>query len=149
MNWGKSIALFYGLFVVALLAVVVFSFTQDVNLVADDYYQQELVYEDQINRIKNTESLEIKPALVLKGNYVELTFPQELSPKGTILFFRPSDAKMDRRISVALGVDNKQQIDFSKAEKGIVEGETDLESRQQGILSGICNSKIVCSGVRF
>lgn len=119
MNWGKSIALFYGLFVVALLAVVVFSFTQDVNLVADDYYQQELVYEDQINRIKNTESLEIKPALVLKGNYVELTFPQELSPKGSILFFRPSDAKMDRRISVALGVDNKQQIDFSKAEKGL------------------------------
>lgn len=119
MNWGKSIALFYGLFVVALLIVVAFSFTQDVNLVTEDYYQQELVYEDQINRIKNTEALVEKPEIVLKGSYVELSFPAELSPKGTILFFRPSDANKDRRIAISLGADKKQQIDFSSEQKGL------------------------------
>ncbi|MCB0496617.1 MAG: FixH family protein [Cyclobacteriaceae bacterium] len=119
MNWGKSIALFYGLFVVALLAVVAFAFTQDVNLVSDDYYQQELVYEDQINRIKNTENLEEKPSLMLKGSYVELAFPAALAPKGTLLFFRPSNSKLDRRIAISLGADHKQQIDFSQQEKGL------------------------------
>lgn len=119
MNWGKSIALFYGLFVVALLAVVAFSFTRNVNLVTEDYYKQELVYEDQINRVKNTQSLEEKPTIQLKGSYVELVFPTELSPKGNILFFRPSDSNLDKRIAISLGADNKQQIDFSREKKGL------------------------------
>lgn len=119
MNWGKSIALFYGLFVVALLAVVAFSFTQDVNLVADDYYKQELVYEDQINRIRNTEELAEKPTMQLRSDYVELVFPENLTPKGNILFFRPSDGSKDRSQPISLGVNNKQQIDFSTEEKGL------------------------------
>lgn len=119
MNWGKSIFLFYSLFVVALLSVVFFSFTQDVNLVSEDYYQQEIAYEDQITRIKNTDSLAEKPAVVLKSNYVEITFPSILKPKGTILFFRPSDASQDRRIAIALGKDGSQQVDFSTQENGL------------------------------
>lgn len=118
MNWGKSIFLFYSLFVIAILSVVVFSFSVDVNLVAEDYYQQEIAYEDQITRIKNTESLIEKPSIVLKNNYVEVTFPSNLKPKGTILFFRPSNASMDRRIPIALGADGRQQVDFSTQENG-------------------------------
>lgn len=119
MNWGKSIFLFYSLFVVALLAVVFFSFTQDVNLVSEDYYQQEIAYEEQITRMKNTEGLTVKPAVALKNQYVEITFPPALKPKGTILFFRPSDASLDRRIAIALGADGTQQVDFSTQEKGL------------------------------
>jgi hypothetical protein len=119
MNWGKSIFLFYSLFVLALLTVVYFSFTQDVNLVAEDYYQQEIVYEDQIIRIKNTEGLKNKPSVVLKNNYLELSFPLELKPKGTILLYRPSDASKDRRIAIALGASGTQQIDFSTQDAGL------------------------------
>lgn len=118
MNWGKSIFVFYSLFVVAILSVVYFSFTQDVNLVADDYYQQELAYEAQITRIKNTDNLENKPTIILKNNYVELAFPLELTPTGTILFFRPSDGSKDRRLAISLSANGSQQIDFSTQEKG-------------------------------
>ena len=119
MNWGKSIALFYGVFVVSILAVVAFSFTQDVNLVTEDYYQQELVYEDQINRLKNTETLAEKPTITLKGLYVELVFPKELNPKGSILFFRPSDSHKDKRVAISLGAEGSQQIDFSTEQAGL------------------------------
>ena len=119
MNWGKSIFLFYSLFVIAILSVVYFSFTQDVNLVAEDYYQQEIIYEEQITRIKNTEALAKKPTITLKTGFVELMFPQELEPKGSILFFRPSDANLDRRVPIALGANGTQQIDFSTQEKGL------------------------------
>lgn len=118
MNWGKSIFVFYSLFVVAILSVVYFSFTQDVNLVAYDYYQQELAYEAQITRIKNTNSLENKPTIILKNNYVELTFPLELTPTGIILFFRPSDGAKDRRLPISLGANGTQQIDFSTQANG-------------------------------
>lgn len=119
MNWGKSILLFYSLFVIALLAMVYFSFTQDVNLVAEDYYQQEIAYEDQITRIKNTESLVEKPTVVLKNTYVEITFPKDLNPKGVVLFFRPSDSSKDRRVPLALGANGTQQIDFSTQLAGL------------------------------
>lgn len=118
MNWGKSIALFYSLFVVAILSVVVFAFTQDVNIISEDYYQQELVYEEQITRIKNTDNLPVRPSVVLKNNYVEIIFPKELKPKGSILFFRPSDGSKDRRLPISLGADGTQQIDFSTQQKG-------------------------------
>lgn len=118
MNWGKGIFIFYSLFVIAILWVVVFSFSVDVNLVSDDYYKQEIAYESQIERIKNTESLVEKPTIVLKSNFVELTFPTNLKPKGTILFFRPSDSSQDRRIAIALGANGTQQVDFSTQEGG-------------------------------
>lgn len=119
MNWGKGIFIFYSLFVIAILWVVVFSFSVDVNLVSDDYYQQELAYEDQIVRIKNTDSLVEKPTVILKNGYVELTFPKDLKVKGTILFFRPSDATKDIKIPIALGLNGKQEIAFSTQVAGL------------------------------
>lgn len=118
MNWGKSIALFYSLFVVAILSVVAFAFKQDVNIISEDYYQQEIAYEDQITRIKNTNSLPIKPTLTLNKSYVEIVFPQKTTPKGTVLFFRPSDGSQDRRLPISLGVNGTQQIDFSTQQHG-------------------------------
>ncbi len=118
MNWGKSIALFYTLFVIAILSVVAFAFTQDVNIISEDYYQQEIAYEDQITRIKNIERLEAKPSVVLMGSYVEIIFPTELKPKGNILFFRPSDGSKDRYLPISLGSNGTQQIDFSTQQQG-------------------------------
>ena len=119
MNWGKSIALFYVLFVIAILSVVAFAFTQDVNIISDDYYQQEIAYESQIEKLKNTAELVEKPTIVLKGNYIEVTFPKELNPKGTILFFRPSDGSKDKRVPISLGANGTQQIDFSTEIAGL------------------------------
>ncbi len=118
MNWGKGIFLFYSLFVVALLGVVYFSFTQDVNLVADDYYQQEIDYENQINRMRNTSALAQKPALELAGDFVKLTFPPNSSPSGYILFFHPAQASQDRKVAIALDSHHTQQIDFSSQKPG-------------------------------
>ena len=118
MNWGKGIFIFYSLFMIAILSVVYFAFTQEVNLVSDDYYKQEIEYEDQIERIKNTESLIEKPKVVLKNTYIELSFPKGLNPKGALLLFRPSDGTQDRRIAIALGANGTQQMDFSTQSAG-------------------------------
>lgn len=118
MNWGKGIFIFYSLFMIAILSVVYFSFTQEVNLVSDDYYQQEIAYEAQIERINNTGSLVEKPMVVLKNTYVELSFPKGLNPKGVLHLFRPSDGSQDRRIAIALGANGTQQVDFSTQEAG-------------------------------
>ncbi len=118
MNWGKSIALFYTLFVVAILSVVAFSFTQDVNIISEDYYQQEIAYEEQIERLKNTNELEVEPGVELVRNHVKVVFADNLKPKGNILFFRPSDGSKDWHVPISLGADGTQQIDFSTRQQG-------------------------------
>ena len=111
MNWGWKLTIVMGLFMVGVLAVVIYTMTLDVNLVADDYYQQELAYEEQITRMKNTESLADKPSMEKSkdGKLLILSFPDELNPgEGEIVLYRPSDFNKDRRFKLALD-DSKQQ----------------------------------------
>lgn len=107
---------------VSVLAVVFYTMTLDVNLVADDYYQQELVYEDQINRLKNTETLEFKPNFEKStdGKLIVLTFPTNLAPeKGEITLYRPSDFTKDRRFALALDAENQQGFVSESLQSGL------------------------------
>jgi hypothetical protein len=111
MNWGWKLAIAMGIFMVGVLAVVFYAMTLDVNLVADDYYQQELAYEEQITRLKNTEGLELKPTFEKSadGKLLVLTFPEDLNPeKGEIVLYRPSDFTKDRRFPLKLDAARQQ-----------------------------------------
>jgi hypothetical protein len=111
MNWGWKIAIVLIIYMVGIISVVWYTMTLDVNLVADDYYQQELAYEDQITRLKNTEALEFKPTFEKSsdGKLVVLTFPDEIVPdNGKIILYRPSDFTQDRNFKLELN-NNRQQ----------------------------------------
>ena len=111
MNWGWKIAIFMGIYMTGIISVVWFAMSEDVNLVADDYYQQELAYEEQILRLKNTNSLAEKPTFNFSPDqkYVVLTFPQGLNPdSGKITLYRPSDFTQDRKFKLELDEANQQ-----------------------------------------
>lgn len=96
-----------------IISVVWYSMTLDVNLVADNYYQQELAYEEQITRMKNAEGLDEKPTFGFSANkkFVVLTFPKNHIPEdGQITLFRPSDFTQDRKFKIKL--DEEQQQGF-------------------------------------
>ena len=122
MNWGTGIAIFLAVYMAGVIGVVIFSFQSDVNLVTEDYYQKELEYEDQIDRIRNTNSLATQPQLKLNraAEAVLLTFPAELNPKkGTVLFFRPSDFTKDVNNKLKLNKKNEQVFDFTDMDAGM------------------------------
>jgi nitrogen fixation protein FixH len=111
MNWGWKIAIFMGIYMIGIISVVWYAMSVDVNLVAEDYYQQELAYEDQILRLKNTKSLAEKPAFSFSADkkYVVLAFPQGLNPdSGKITLYRPSDFTQDRKFKLELDEANQQ-----------------------------------------
>jgi nitrogen fixation protein FixH len=111
MNWGWKIAIVMAIYMIGIIAVVWYSMTLDVNLVAEDYYQQELAYEEQITRMKNTGMLAEKPTFNFSTDrkLIVLTFPSELSPEsGIITLFRPSDFTQDRKFKLALDEENQQ-----------------------------------------
>ncbi|MCB9190933.1 MAG: FixH family protein [Flavobacteriales bacterium] len=56
MGWGTRITLFYGSFVAFMLFMVVMAVQQDFDLVADNYYEQEIAYQDRIDQMNNANS---------------------------------------------------------------------------------------------
>ena len=122
MNWGGKITVVLAVYMVGIIAVVWYTMTLDVNLVAEDYYQQEIAYEDQIDRLKNTESLIEKPSFEksANGQLIILSFPSDLDPaKGQIVFYRPSDFTMDRKFKLELDDLNQQGFVVASLKTGL------------------------------
>jgi hypothetical protein len=47
-NWGHGITLFLIIFLLLNVVVVIYTLSQDVELVTDNYYENELKYEDHL-----------------------------------------------------------------------------------------------------
>lgn len=122
LNWGISIAIFYGTFVVVLIGFVFYTTTIDYDLVAEDYYDKELKYQEQIDKIKRSKALHEKLTVETNNNAVKFQFPKyidrsELS--GKIYFYRPSDKALDFYVPVAADDENKQIVATQKLKEGL------------------------------
>ncbi|MEJ2004395.1 MAG: FixH family protein [Cyclobacteriaceae bacterium] len=101
MNWGYRIVFSFVLFIGLIITLVVISMNQDVNLVAEDYYNQEIAYQDQIERIKRTSELDRQPSGTYDNNLGQITIDvfSDAVDSGSIHFFRPSDANQDKQVA--------------------------------------------------
>ena len=134
MNWGWKIAIVLGIYMTGIISVVWYAMSVDVNLVAEDYYQQELAYEEQILRMENTEELEKKPTFDFSADkkFVVLTFPQGLIPdNGKITLYRPSDFTQDRKFKLDLDEANQQGFVTVSMMPGLWKAK--LQWQQEGI----------------
>lgn len=112
MNWGKSIVLAFVLFALFIGTLVVVCLRQDIPLVATDYYDQELKFQDQLDRMKNTNALEEKPVVQVDKGALEIQFSRLPEIKdGALVLFRPSDARLDRKYSIQ-GAGSTHRIDL-------------------------------------
>ncbi|KAA3610302.1 MAG: hypothetical protein D8M58_06215 [Calditrichaeota bacterium] len=127
-SWPYSITIFYVLFMIAMLSFLFFSFNNNIQMVTDNYYEKTLEYEDQINRIRNTNALKIKPVFNFNkaSNEIFLIMPavfDSSSITGKIVFFRPSDANLDQTIKLNINENHIQVIPVT----GIVKGKWDVQ----------------------
>lgn len=122
LNWGVGIFVLYTGFALLTIGLVVFSMTKKVDLVTDNYYDKELKYQQQIEREKNSNSLDKKIRIEINAKELKINFPEFVNPhsvKGTIHFYRPSDSGKDFILNIALEKNRKQRIILSKLDKGI------------------------------
>lgn len=120
--WGITITLIvFGLFFVGF---AVWTFQTDVELMYDNYYAKDVVYEQQIRRIERTDALPVKPQLKYRhGNQtLEILFPPEMGhpdPVGNLLLFRPSDLHLDRNFQLSLQGDSLQTVSVPDLQPGL------------------------------
>jgi hypothetical protein len=119
MNFGKWIVVAFVLFAVFIGTLVVICVKQDISLVSKNYYNDELAYQDQIQRINNTNGLTVKPLISKINNSVEISFDQHfIISKGEIKLFCPSDPGSDKNFELKAS-ENIHRFDVTSFHKGM------------------------------
>ncbi len=116
--WGKGIAATYIIFVIVTLTMTYSMMTRNVDLVAINYYDKEIKYQDQIDKINNSKRLAEVLKYELTGGAVVFAFPKIGDISGEYVFYRPSDSKQDFKIKIQPDKDNRQAIDLSSFARG-------------------------------
>lgn len=100
-SWGTGILIVIILFMSVTIFTGVYLMNQDVDLVAEDYYDREIKYQQQINKMERTNELEEKISIDYNEKKVIISVPESYNDKrisGEVYFFRPSDGKQDFKI---------------------------------------------------
>lgn len=122
LNWGTGIALFYSTFVLVLVAVVIKTTTFDNSLVSEQYYADDLNYQQQFDKLQNSKNLarNLEIEYQAASQQVLLHFPDNLpAPKGEIYFFCPSNSKLDFRQPVNADANRQQSIATEQLKPGL------------------------------
>ena len=120
-NWGTGILITIILFFLAVIGFFIFSSNLDINLVEENYYEKELVYQERIDRINNTRKLGENIRINLENNQLIVIFPKFFTGKaveGHVWFYRPSDPAKDFTVPLQLNDSAVQAIDASGLEPG-------------------------------
>ena len=122
LNWGQSIALAMLAFMIFILSFVYKTFTNksyDHHLVSEQYYKDEINYQQEIDAVANAMRLTENVKLVKTDKGLEIIFPEEVKNiTGTIDFQRPSSTKLDLSLPIKLEV-NKVFISKDQFVEGL------------------------------
>lgn len=121
MNWGRWIIVSFVLFTGFIATLVTVCIRQDVSLVTTNYYQDEIAYQDQLDRLNNTKALEEKPSIKIATNMkLEISFDKfnEIE-KGKLQLFCPSNEKMDRHYTINPSNERQQYYTLADLPKGM------------------------------
>ena len=96
MNWGHKITIGFTVFVIFIIGMVTISMQTDYFLVEQNYYEEEIAFQDKINSQKNGNEWNATISIQELGEFIEISFENaELLQSGNITFFRPSNADLD------------------------------------------------------
>lgn len=108
INWGTGLVIGMVLFMSFILYFVIQIMTNDKHdfeLVTEDYYSREMVYQDELDAESNSSAL--KKNIV--GKRTEkgwlLSFPEDMEASkitGTVSMYRPSNKKLDFDMAIQL-----------------------------------------------
>lgn len=115
LHWGNALALsfvFFGIFIVVL---VVGTFRQTVDLIEENYYDAEVMYQGRMEEMSRVEALSELPALTQQDAGLVIFIPGNDVNAGKAVFKRPNNAKLDFEVPLSAG---ETDVDASSLVKG-------------------------------
>ncbi len=113
MSWGIRIVIVYVGFIAMIAFMIIRTMGEKVELVSTDYYQQELRFQQQIDKSNAVKELGTVPVITADAENIEILFPDTLMQHeltGKIRLYRPSDASKDVELELGPDANGRQLV---------------------------------------
>jgi nitrogen fixation protein FixH len=121
--WPTSIVVFFVLAITFIISFIVWSLRQRDDLVSADYYEREVRYQAQLDTLNRSQALAVTTVVTFEPAQqtivITLPPPQTQGATGSIHLYRPSDARLDRELPLALTADGTQRLDAKRLRDGL------------------------------
>lgn len=121
--WPCAIITVFILFALGTATLVTLACSQKMDLVSSNYYEQEILYQQQLEKMQRAERLAGPEALVYDPSTHHITISlrdfQKGALPGRIQLYRPSAAGLDQNIPLALNSEGRQSLDTHKLRPGL------------------------------
>lgn len=122
-SWGHGVVLGLGSFIIFILYMVIYfgNGMKNAEMVSDNYYEEELNYQEVIDGKKNGDLLPVKPEYIQDKSGISLSFPKEIMPlnkKISFVLYRTEDANLDIKKDMVLDDKNLFSIPGRLLTKG-------------------------------
>lgn len=118
MDWGKGIVLVFVAFAAIMISMVTICMKKDdLHLVTQNYYEEEIKYQDHINKVINANGLSYE-ALQFDNLQKSVSISLPLGAKAELHLFRPSDARLDQKLVVDIVDEDSTVVDLAMLKTG-------------------------------
>lgn len=103
-NWGIGITIFIVAFMTFILSFVVRASQANSDLYAEDYYEQEINYQEKIDAKNNAIGYKKDFKFNQTEDFFVVTFPASIEniETGQVMFYRPENADFDKTYQLEL-----------------------------------------------
>ena len=121
--WPYAIIAYFAVFITAVFLWVGFAMRNSMELVRPDYYEAEIRFQQQIDRVHRTSAIreDVRVAYDPAGRQVVVRIPGDHAVggvRGAVHLYRPSNASLDRTLDLAVGQDGWQRIGVEDLQAG-------------------------------
>jgi hypothetical protein len=119
--WPAGLVLLFIVFTAYIVGFVIFASRQKMDLVREDYYDQEIRFQQQIDRVQRTTPVLADAAIDYDraGDLVTVSLPAVSDIAGTVSFYRPSDAGLDTNVKLGLDQAGHQSLSVRALRAGL------------------------------
>jgi len=119
--WPASIIGFFISAFIFMATFVVWAMHQREDLVSADYYEREVRYQQQLDSMNRSQALATQVVVTFDPaqQAIIITLPAAQGATGQVHLYRPSDARLDREIPLALNGDGVQRLDAKALSGGL------------------------------
>ena len=132
INWGVGITVLYLGFVAMILLLVSMSIGEKIDLVTEHYYEEELGFQEKINKKQRAAALAEPVTWEVKTDGIDIAFPatiQDADITGEINLYCPSNDKNDRKFKISTHLHN-QFIPVSQVPEGTYHLQIDWKNKE-------------------
>lgn len=122
--WPVSIIAFFTLAIIGCGSFIAFCSRHPADLVTSDYYEQEVRYQGQIDRLQRAQERGQLASVSYDGEHQRICIslapaPSQTNAGGNIQLYRPSAVNQDRQVKLQTDLNGRQTIDAAQLAPGL------------------------------